>query len=337
MRGVWNSFYVLIIAIMLMWAATASIVPYLFQRGVTAEEVTVLDVVIAFATLFVLTLVIPARRRTLRRYRWRHVPALVVCSLVGISVYTYLLYKSYSSNAWNVVPYAIINYMWPLTTILFGVLILKERPTVYTWVGGAVGFLGFLVIQVAKVFESQAVVDAWRGGAAGEFLRTFLSTMVGDATAVGCLLALAGAVLWGLFGPLARRWSDRWAFDPLSSMMLFSGIGAVCVLAVFGPRVRWGFVFSRWDFVVCLVWLGAGSHGLVNILWLRVIAVGGAGRTGVVAYLTPVLALVYLAIFHRQVPSWYSGLGLALIIGGIALVETHRQRSAASRARAMER
>ena len=329
-----DNFYALIVTIMLLWAATASVVPYLYHQGLTAEEVTVLDICIAFVTLLGLTLAIPGRRRSLRRYRWRHVPALAICSLVGITAYNYLLYKSYSSNAQNVVPYVIINYMWPLTTILFGLVILKERATAYTWIGGGVGFLGFLLIQAGKVFESAAVGEAWRAGGAGEFVRTFLATSGGDATAVGCLLALAGAILWGLFGPLARRWSDKYGFDPVSSMMLFAGIGTACVLAMFGSRVRWGFVFGRWDVVLCLVWLGAGAHGLVNIMWLRAIKVGGAGRTGIVAYLTPVLALAYLALFHRQFPSWYSGLGLALILGAIVLVETHRRgrRSAGRKA-----
>jgi drug/metabolite transporter (DMT)-like permease len=105
-------------------------------------------------------------------------------------------------------------------------------------------------------------------------------------------------------------------------------------LAVFGPRVRWQMILCRWDFMLSFFWVGVLAHGVANILWLRTIAVGGAGRTGVVAYLTPVLALGYIAVFHRQVPTLYSGVGLGLILLAVALAESHRsKRSRAAAAR----
>ena len=70
----------------------------------------------------------------------------------------------------------------------------------------------------------------------------------------------------------------------------------------------------------------AVAHGLANVLWLRTIAVGGAGRTGVVAYLTPVLALTYLGLFFNQWPPLYSAIGLGMILLAVALAESHRQR-----------
>jgi len=332
----WSNFYVLIVATMLIWAATATVATYLFKQGLKAEEVVLVDILFAFVGLLVLTLASPERRRSLGRYRPALVPRLVLLSLMGIVAYNYLMYRAYASDASDVTPYAIINYMWPLTTIVFGVIILRERPTAYTWIGAGVGLLGFALIQFGKSFAAPAVQEAWCSGDTGGVSRALVEVTFGDVTAAGCLVALAAALLWGLFGPLARRWSDRYRFDPLSSMMLYCGIGAAVALAAWGYRVRWGLIFGRWDLVLALAWLGTMAHGTGNVLWLRTIEVGGAGRTGVVAYLTPVLALVYLAVFHRQVPSWYSGLGLALIIAGIALVETHRRHRGGARPKAVE-
>ena len=326
LKRMWNSFYFLIILTMLIWAATASVSAHLFQQGLTPEEVTTMDILLAFVSLLAITLTIPESRRSLRQYRWKHVPKLVLLSLLGIFLYDYFLFRAYSSDPNNVPPYAIVNYMWPLTTILFGVVILREKPTVYTWIGGIVGFLGFLLIQFSQAFETPAVQSAWaEGDLVGTGAQVVWSTF-GDAKASGCLLAFAGAVMWGIFGPLGKKWAHEHQWHPLSSMLLYCGIGLTLALAVFGPGIRWDYVFSRWDFVLAFVWVGAMAHGLANVLWLRTIAIGGAGRTGVVAYLTPVLALTYLGLLFGQWPPLYSAVGLGLILLAVALAESHRNR-----------
>lgn len=328
LRRLWNNFYFLMGLMMLIWASTASIITWLFKppRELRTAEVVIFDILFALVALVVVTLAVPAHRRSLREYTWRHVPALVICGLVGIYIYLHMFYSSLHADVENVTPYVIINYVWPLTTIVFGVLILRERMTVYTWLGGLCGFLGFLLIQVAKTFELPEVREAWRSQPLGQFAGTFLETLFGDAKAAGCLLALGAAICWGLFSGLARKWSDRYQFNPVSSMMLFVGVGLAASLAVMGRDVRWGYVLSRADVMVALVLLGGWSHGAANVLWLRAIKVGGAGRTGVMSYLLPVLSLTVLAITHRQMPSLYSGFGLALILGAIVLLETHRKR-----------
>jgi drug/metabolite transporter (DMT)-like permease len=326
----WNSFYALIGATMLIWGATAAVVTHLFKQDLTAEEVTLIDILFAFVSLAVITLAVPGRRASLRRYRPRHLPMLLLLSMLGILAYNYLLYKAYSSDVGDVTPYAIINYMWPLTTIIFGVIILRERPTVYTWIAGVVGFLGFALIQLAKALENPAARDAWSDGGLWPMAREIVATTFGDASAAGCLLALAGAIIWGIFGPLARRWAGRHQADPLSSMMLYCGIAGVVALALFGSQVRWAHIFSRWDLVLPLAWLGVMAHGMANVLWIRTIEIGGAGRTGVVAYLTPVLALVFLWWCHGQAPSVASALGLGLILAAVAIAESHRKRSASN-------
>ena len=326
MSRLWNNFYLLIGATMLIWSATAAVATYLFKQGLTAEEVTLVDILFAFVTLLAVTLASPARRRSLAAYRPKVWGQVLLLAVIGILAYNYLMYSALSSDAADVTPYAIINYMWPLTTILFGVIVLREKPTVYTWIGAAVGFLGFALIQFGKSLGAEAVQAAWAAGDAAGTVREMVAATFGDATARGCMVALAGAILWGLFGPLARRWADRYGFGPISSMMVYCAVSAALGLALWAPHVRWAHIFSRWDLVLPLAWVGTMAHGLANVLWLRTIEVGGAGRTGVVAYLTPVMALGYLALFHRQVPSAASAVGLGLILLAVFVAESHRSR-----------
>ena len=308
MRKVWNKFYVLMALVMLIWSGTAAIVTYLFQdgQGLRPGEVVVCDGLICLAIMLGATLAVPASRRSLARYTLRQAPALAVCGFTGVFLYNTLLYSALHSDAKDVVPYVIINYLWPIATMVFGVLILKERLSWHVVLGGLVGFLGFLVVQLARVREVG---------------------LLADAKALGCLMALGAALAWGLFSTLARKWSDKYGLDPLSSMMLFVAAGTVFSVILFAPTARFGYIFGRWDILLALVVLGGAAHGLTNILWLRAIKLAGAGRTAVVSYLTPVLSLAYLGLFHRQWPSkWYSVLGLALILAAVLLVELRRLR-----------
>jgi drug/metabolite transporter (DMT)-like permease len=326
MNRLWNSFPLLIGITLTTWAATATMTTYLLQQGLRPGEVVVFDILFAAITLAAITLSRPKSRQALRQYRLRHVPAIVASGMLGVVLYNALLSEAYGSNTSDVIPYVVINYLWPLMTILFGVVVLRERTDVYTWVGGACGLLGFVLIQVAQGFQSPQVTEAWENGPPGLFLREFLGAMVGDATVAGCLLAFGAAVSWGLFSTLGRKWSSEHRFEPLSSMFLFVLAGLVGSALWYWNDLRPSVVFSRWPCVAIIVAIGCVNNGVNNVLWLRAIELGGAARTGVVSYLTPVLALTYMAVFHRQYPSWSSLVGLALILGAIAVVETHRKR-----------
>jgi drug/metabolite transporter (DMT)-like permease len=325
-RRLWHNFRFLMILVMVIWASTTSIVTQLSKRGLTVGEIVVFDGVLSALFMAALTLTVPTARRALfRDYRLRHAPWLLLCGLTGIFLYNSLLYKAMQSDVENVVPYVVINYLWPLTTLVFGVLILREKLTLRLALAAGCGFLGFLFIQVAGILSRDPRLAAdLHCGAYADFARG-LAASFGQARALGCLMAFAAAVLWGLFSAGARRISDTFHFEALSSLTWFTVAGAAVALAVYGPHCAWRKVLEQWDVALLLVVLAAGAHGLANLLWLRAIKVGGAGRTAVVAYLTPVLALLTLGLWQKQWPNWYSTIGLAVILGAVALAEVGRK------------
>ena len=138
-------------------------------------------------------------------------------------------------------------------------------------------------------------------------------------------MAMAAAVIWGLFSVGARRISDTLHFEALSSMVWFVVSGATVGVVVFGPGCDVGKVLSHWQNVALLAVMAGGAHGLANLFWLRAIKLGGASRTAVVSYLTPVLGLLILGLFQKQWPNWYSSIGLVIILGAVALAEVRRK------------
>lgn len=313
------------ILVLVIWGSMSAILTQLLKRGLTAGELVVFDAVFSALFMLALTLAVPSSRQSLlRNYRLGHMPWLLLCGL-GLFLYNSLLYEAMQSDVQNVVPYVVINYLWPLMTLIFGVLILREKLTARLGLAAACGFLGFAFIQIAGILsrDSQLVVQ-FQAGDYGAFVRG-LAASFGQAKALGCLMAFAGAVVWGAFSAGARRISDTFHFEALSSLAWFTTALAALALAVFGTHCDWGKVLRQWDVVVLLAVLGAGAHGLANLLWLRAIKVGGAGRTAVVAYLTPVLALLTLGLWQKQWPNLYCGIGLAVILGAVALAEVGRK------------
>ena len=69
-----------------------------------------------------------------------------------------------------------------------------------------------------------------------------------------------------------------------------------------------------------VLWLGFLGSGLAYLIFFRLLARRGAAGTSLVAYLLPVFGVALGAIFLREPVDARLLTGLALIVGGIALV-----------------
>lgn len=72
------------------------------------------------------------------------------------------------------------------------------------------------------------------------------------------------------------------------------------------------------------VWLGVGATGVAMVLSFRLIQRVGAGRTIVVTYLIPPMALLWGAAFLHERPSPAVFLALGLILGGVFFITAGR-------------
>jgi len=74
-----------------------------------------------------------------------------------------------------------------------------------------------------------------------------------------------------------------------------------------------------WKSLVSAVMLGVAGTAVAQILSYRMIRLYGSSRAVLVAYMLPAFALAYGAIFLSEPLSWQKLVGLALILGGVAL------------------
>jgi drug/metabolite transporter (DMT)-like permease len=192
---------------------------------------------------------------------------------------------------------AILNGAVPLFVIVIAALFLHDEPiTVNRLVGLGVGYTGVIVL-VAR------------------------SLGTGGDSALGGELALIGSTAsYGVGAVYARR--NVRGLRPMIPALFQVGFAfvitaAIALLAERPFEVEWT---GRAAFAIA--WLGLLGSGLAYLCFFRLLQSWGATRTSLVAYLLPIVGIVAGALVLDEVIDLGVVAGTALVIGGVALVNS---------------
>jgi drug/metabolite transporter (DMT)-like permease len=192
---------------------------------------------------------------------------------------------------------AVINGAVPLFVIVIAALFLRgERITINRVAGLIVGFVGIAVLVGFDV------------------------TQLGSANTLG-ELALLGATISYAIGAVYAK-AHIHGLRPMipALFQVFFALVVITVLAfvtehplsaVPGPEA-----------LVAVAWLGLLGSGLAYLAFFRILGRWGATRTSMVAYLLPVVGIALGAVVLQEPLAPSTLLGTALVIGGIALVNS---------------
>ncbi len=142
-----------------------------------------------------------------------------------------------------------------------------------------------------------------------------------EATPLGDLLILAGALLWAAFTVLLKPYADRLDLLTISAVTMIGG--AVPLVAVSMPSI----VHTDWTHVSLAAWAaiaysGIGSLAIAYLFWYRGMRAIGPTRTAMYSNLQPVIALLVAWAWLNEVPTLWQGAGAATIIAGVVLTRT---------------
>ena len=170
------------------WSTVATIAKMLLG---TLDSIQVMSVSALFASLFLLVVNIATGTiKKLRQYRLADVAKTILIGLPGTFLYYVFYYtgtdRMLASQAF------IVNYLWPIMSVVFACILLKEKLTVRKGIAIALSFVGVIIVT---------------GGD--------LAQMNTD-TLVGALMCVMGAVSYGLFTAL----NQKSHYDKRLSMML---------------------------------------------------------------------------------------------------------------------
>ena len=217
--------------------------------------------------------------------------AFVVCILEGVLAFASLKFTTAARSS-------LLCNASPIFTVIFAALAARKWPTWGKNLGMVLGFAGLVLAMTAK---------------ASDIYEANPQTLPGD------LMAIASGVAWAAYTVWGRETAERYGGIPCTVLMLvFGGLMMIPVCLVFGdfgslsqlpPRVWAGVVF-----------LGIADTGWAIGLWYTAMALVEPAALGAYGYLSATIALVVAQLAGRETFDWRFFLAIALVMGGIALM-----------------
>jgi len=184
-----------------------------------------------------------------------------------------------------------LNYVWPLMIVIFSAIFLKQKLKLKSVIAIIISFSG--VVYIAS---------------SGDLRGMGFSNLYGD------LLAIGSSLIWAAFWILNIKSKTN------ESQKLFLSFGFGFVFSLILCLIFSNPIITEIKGLISMFYIGLAEMGITFLLWL--IALKLSSRTDKVSqliYLSPVLSLVWISIFLDEKIQFYTIIGLALIISGIAL------------------
>ncbi len=269
----------------LFWSTLAT-VSKLLLGTLNSFGVLMFSSFFACLALFIANL-ITGKLKVLKTYRFKDFLLIISTSSLGTFFYYAFLYAGTSKMAASQA--FIINYLWPIMSVVFACIILKEKITFRKSIAFALSFIGVLTV------------------AGGELLNFSIGSLFGI---VLCLLA---AMSYGLFTVLCKKY----VYDYMVSMMLsFFATFLLTVIINLCLGMPTGIGLGHF---LGFLWNGIFIMAVATVTWALALNRGGTAKISNLAYITPFLSLVWTFLILKEPIKPLSILGLLIIIAGILI------------------
>ncbi|MGE5400969.1 MAG: DMT family transporter [Ignavibacteriales bacterium] len=285
------------LAAVLFWSTVATAFK-LTLRGVTYPQLLFYSSLTSTLVLFIV-LLISKKRELFKELRGSQLKNSLFLGMLNPFLYYIVLFKAYSLlPAYEAQP---LNYTWPIMITILSSIFLKEKAGIRTIAGLVIAFCGVVVI-------------ATRGDV---FNFRFHNPE-------GIILALGSSVIWGAYWVLNiidKRDPAVKLFGAFWTGTLYSAI----YVAFFDT-----FSLNNPVYLLGAAYTGIFEMGITFFLWMKGLALSkNRAKTSTLAYLSPFLSLIFITFVLGEKISFYSIIGLVLIIGGILFQQTERKKAGA--------
>ncbi len=279
-----------VVPLVLVWGSMSGVLMIPLKRLATPLAVFLnLSTGLLFMTGY---LACTGRFRTLRSFSRATWGRLMLAGMIGSFLY-YAVYFSglKMAGADSAIEVSMMNYLFPIMTVIFSALILRERVTGLGFLSIVISFSGaYVIVTHGDVLNLH--FTAWRA----------------------CLLGLAAAVSWGFFSALGRKW----AAEPIAAVFVY-GLGGL-LLSV--PWMLWSWKdlsMPTWTDFGCLAYDGIVANCIGVILWFKALQVSNATLVGNITYSAAFLSVLSLHLMAHSPVRASSLVGLCLITVGVLI------------------
>ena len=267
----------------LLWSTTAAISKLLLNK-MDSFQVLMYSSLFAFLTLLII-LIATKKIKLIINYRLSDYLKTLLIGLPGTFFYYVFYYlgteRMEASQAF------IVNYLWPIMSVVFAVIILHEPMTTRKGLAIAISFLGILTVTGKEILNFN------------------------KETLLGAALCALGAVAYGLYTALNKKWQ----YDDLLTVMISSLASFVVTLIInlFGGEI----VIPNALETLGFIWNGSFIIGIATVTWGLATRAGNTAKVSNLAYLTPFLSLIFTYFILDEQIKPLSIIGLLIIILGI--------------------
>ena len=269
----------------LMWSTMSTISKLLLN---TMRNYQVLCISSLLAGLAMLAInAASGKLKIIRNYKAKDYLIMTGIGLLGIFFY-YILYYAGASRMLASQAF-IVNYLWPIMSVIFAAILLKEKMTMRKGIAIALSFLGVIIVTGKDLIH---------------FDRQLL---------LGALLCAGGAVCYGAFTALNKKYSYE---KGISMMLAFFASFILSLLLNVASKTQWHLTGGQ---LMGLTWNGVFSMALGNTAWALALEKGNTAKISNLAYITPFLSLIWTALILKEAISMWSVAGLCVIVLGILI------------------
>ncbi len=270
----------------LCWSTVSTVTKLLLNNNINNIQLLWVSSLFACLALFFLNL-FSGKLKLLRTYTPKD---FLVSAAIGLpGTFFYNIFYYFGASQMPASQAFIINYLWPIMSLIFAAIILKEKLTLRNIFAICLSFLGIVVL----IF-----------GSLGEQKSAFL---IG---AISCFLA---AVSYGIFTVLNKKYT----YDKTLSMMtnyLVTFVLTTIINAMSNKLFLPDMLQS-----IGIAWNGIFAMAVADTLWILALSGGATGKISNLAYITPFLSLVWAALVLKEELTINSILGLVIIVSGIVI------------------
>ena len=220
-----------------------------------------------------------------RQYKIKDYLIMAAIGLPG----TFFYYIFYYSGT-DILPASqafVINYLWPIMSVLFACIILRERLTLRKIVAIIISFLGVAIVigNSIKGFDTK--------------------------TLLGAIYCILGAVSYGVFTALNQKMNYN------KTMTLMVSYFATFIITTVMNYINSDLFLAKFGQMAGFLWNGIFAVAIANLCWVTALKKGETAKISNLAYITPFVSSVWTAVFLKEKTTVNLIAGLLVIILGI--------------------